>query len=257
MNLLRFFDIPVRSRDRELIDDHEPQGEDLRRMLDELGVINHRLGGIGSSLAAVDAILREESTARPGNREDADSPRAGVSILDVGCGGGEFPRAFQRRHGRRNGFGVMAGCDRSIATCRMAAARGATATAGAPFIAADGFFLPLRARSCEIAHCSLFLHHFQEDEIGRLLREMLRVARLGVLVNDLHRSRLAEAGIRLLTGAFSRSPFIRNDAPLSVRRGFLADEIVRIWEEQGLPRPVIRWRWAFRYLIWTPKPEGP
>lgn len=239
MSGLSRLDFPERSRKRELIDEREPQGDDLRRMLDELGVINRRLGGIGSSLHAIDKVVGAEQ---------------GVSIVDVGTGGGEFPDAFRRHFQSR--ARMMLGCDRSVATCARAARRFTRGVEGPGFVAADAFRLPLRNGSFDIAHCSLFLHHFTGEEIGRLLREMLRVARLGVLVNDLHRSRLAEGGIRVLTRALSRSRFIRNDAPLSVRRSFTRDDILAIWRDQGLPAPDVRWRWAFRYLVWTEKAEG-
>jgi ubiquinone/menaquinone biosynthesis C-methylase UbiE len=160
------------------------------------------------------------------------------------------------RHGVRH---RLIGLDRSLPTCREATRLtrvdsdpGSARSDGPVFASADAFRLPFADRSFDLVHAALFLHHFREPDIGRLLGEMLRVARLGVLINDLHRNLLALYGIRALTALFSRSRYIRNDAPLSVRRGFRRAELMELWQRAGLPSPSIRWRWAFRWMLWTP-----
>ena len=81
-----------------------------------------------------------------------------------------------------------------------------------------------------------------------MLREMRRVSRRGVVVNDLHRHPLAWVAIRTLTRLCSRSGLIRHDAPLSVRRGFRRAELTSLARAAGVPCEV-QWRWAFRWVL--------
>ena len=60
------------------------------------------------------------------------------------------------------------------------------------------------------------------DEAVALLREMARVARLGVVVNDLDRRRLGWIGAWLIGHLLTRNRYTRHDAPLSVRRAYRA-----------------------------------
>src|SRR6476659_5436344 len=64
------------------------------------------------------------------------------------------------------------------------------ATPGLQLHVGDGLALPYPDRSFDVVHASMVLHHLTVDEALRLIREMARVARLGVVVNDLERSRL-------------------------------------------------------------------
>jgi hypothetical protein len=76
--------------------------------------------------------------------------------------------------------------------------------------------------------------------------------RLGFFINDLHRHPLAYHSIRLLTRTFSKSYLVKNDAPLSVRRGFRRGEWQRLLHDAGITGYTCSWRWAFRWLITAP-----
>ena len=73
---------------------------------------------------------------------------------------------------------------------------------------------------------------------------MGRVARLGIVVNDLDRSRLAWLGAWLLGHLLTGNRYTRHDAPLSVRRAYRLDEAVALLRAAGLapvrtdPRPL-------------------
>ena len=64
---------------------------------------------------------------------------------------------------------------------------------------------------------------------------------------------LALIGIRLLTFIFSRSILVRNDAPVSVKRGFLKPELLNLLKDLGISDYKIKLKWAFRWLIVIPK----
>ena len=70
--------------------------------------------------------------------------------------------------------------------------------------------------------------------------------------NDLHRHVVAYNFIKYATKFFSRSYLVKNDAPLSVLRGFRKKEWQGIFERAGISDYAIQWKWAFRYLITVP-----
>ena len=55
----------------------------------------------------------------------------------------------------------------------------------------DAFQLPFVDGKFDYAMCSLFIHHFKDDEVVTVLRELSRVATRGVVVIDLHRHPVA------------------------------------------------------------------
>jgi len=220
---------------------------DMARVLTELTAVNRQLGGVSSSLATLERII-------------AQLPDP-VVIADVGAGGGDLAQALLARARRRGRAIRIVAIDASPLACHVASGRTRAGNRATPvdapdFVAGDAFRLPLADRSVDIAHSAMMFHHFDERAIVRILGEMRRVSRAGVLVNDLHRHALALHGIALLTRIFSKSRYVRNDAPLSVRRGFTRREIERTWREAGMPGTAVSWHWAFRWIAWTPGTHG-
>lgn len=71
----------------------------------------------------------------------------------------------------------------------------------------------------------------------------------GFFINDLQRHPLAYYSIKWITSLFSKSYLVKNDAPLSVARGFTKKEWIEIFRSAGISNFSIKWKWAFRYLI--------
>jgi hypothetical protein len=69
------------------------------------------------------------------------------------------------------------------------------------------------------------------------LREAARVARIGVIVNDLVRARHHWLAARLLLGVTSRNRYTRHDGPLSVQRAYTRVELRALLAGAAL-RPV-------------------
>jgi ubiquinone/menaquinone biosynthesis C-methylase UbiE len=127
---------------------------------------------------------------------------------------------------------------------------GLPTTEGLELHVGDGRSLPYPDRSFDVAHASLVTHHLSSEAAVVLLREMARVARLGVVVNDLDRSRLAFTGAWLISHLMTANRYTRHDAPLSVQRAYRATEMVVMMRDAGLT-PVRTLRAAFgqRYAI--------
>jgi len=82
-----------------------------------------------------------------------------------------------------------------------------------------------------------------------MVKWMERECKSGFFINDLHRHFLAYHSIRLLTRTFSKSRLVKNDAPISVTRGFSRADWQRILTDAGLNDYHLYWRWAFRWLL--------
>jgi hypothetical protein len=63
---------------------------------------------------------------------------------------------------------------------------------------------------------------------------MRRVARGGVIVNDLLRSWVGYLGALVVPRAMSKNPLFRHDAPLSIRRAYTRSEMATLAARAGL-----------------------
>jgi SAM-dependent methyltransferase len=190
---------------RELLDEDQGTPEEIRRSLRDLWWINQHLGGLSSWRR----LLGAWGAMPPG-------PPAGLTLLDLGSGTGEMAAALAAEL-RRRGWAVRAwALDRRLSHLG----------AGPGRLAADALRLPLADAAVDVVTCNLFLHHFHGDAAACLLREMARVARRAVLINDLERAWIPYAAIRLLSPRFSR--ITRHDGPRSVAQAYTLPELRRL-----------------------------
>jgi ubiquinone/menaquinone biosynthesis C-methylase UbiE len=209
----------------ELLDGPLDDAVALAANLRDLAWINRHLGGIALSRRALAALIGARTGA--------------LTFLDVGTGGADIPAALQTAEaglGRELQVTALDSRPEVIAAARVNAPE-LGARPGFTFVVGDGRVLPGADGSQDVVHASLVLHHLTPDEALALLREMGRVASLGVIVNDLARGRLFWLGAWLLSHTLTRSRLTRSDASLSVRRAYTRAEMERLMAEAGL-RPV-------------------
>jgi ubiquinone/menaquinone biosynthesis C-methylase UbiE len=210
------FDLP-RSDTPELLDAPGLADALVAANLADIARVNRWLGGSLLARLALAELL-------------ADRPLgSGLALLDVATGSADIPRALRAWLARRFGLVTVVATDLSPQILRLAGH-----TPGVNLAAADGMQLPFADRSFDLVACSLAVHHFAPAEAVALLRELGRVARAGVLVNDLVRSRLGYLGARLLGNALSSNPLTRHDGPLSVRRAYTRAELLELARSAGL-----------------------
>lgn len=220
----------------ELMDQPEISSAALAHALADLRAVNRWFGG---SRTALRVLL-------PELRKVTDEP---VSVLDVGTGSGDIPRdlvSASRREGRS--LRVVA-TDLHPETVAIAAAR----LRDAPAIEvrqADGLALPFADAAFDIAMCHTALHHFEDDQALRLIRELSRCARHAVVVTDLVRGRLPLAVVGLLSRSlWRRHPITRHDSVVSIRAAFTPGEAARLAYEAGLQEVRVRRHPFFRFSL--------
>ncbi len=167
---------------------------------------------------------------------------ADPSVLDLGCGGGGFLAYLSTRAGPS----ISIGLDRSSFALQCARAWHPD---GIRWISADARFLPFADRAFDVVTCSLFLHHFEPAEVATILREAARVARHGIVVGDLVRSRMAMVVTWLATRAMSRSWIVHVDAVRSVHAAFQVNELAALARKAGLVDAVVQRRFPFRLVL--------
>jgi SAM-dependent methyltransferase len=197
----------------------------LRGNLRDLARINRLLGGTRASRVALERLLGRRTVPH--------------TLLDVGTGGADIPMALladAARHGRALRITAIDSRDEVIAAAHAVDPRLAT-TDGLVLVVTDGRRLPWPDRSFDVVHASLLIHHLEPADAQAFLREAARVARIGVIVNDLVRGRHHWLGARVLLGVATRNRYTRHDGPLSVRRAYTRMELRALLASAAL-RPV-------------------
>jgi SAM-dependent methyltransferase len=237
-------DFARRSDAPELMDDLTLATEALRRNLDELEVINTRLGGYSVVTEALGRLLRHRPAPRP------------LQVVDVGSGGGDTLRHLARWARRQRLPVELVGVDANAFMVEYAAGRSA-GFEEIRFEQQDIFSPEFAARRPDVITSSLFCHHFPDEQLVQMLRQWQQQARVAVVVNDLHRHPLAYHSIRWLTRLLRGSHLVQHDAPLSVLRAFRRRDWQRLLRQAGIGQYQLRWRWAFRWQLVLPAVEHP
>lgn len=222
-----------RSRQTELLDEPNIPANLLHQNLYELDVINRWLGGHKATLYGLQQLMQDKNKV--------------YHIADFGCGGGDTLRAIAT-WAKQKGYQVkLTGFDLLPEAINYAAQHSKSYKIDW-HIADFNEYEP--QNPVDISICALFCHHLYDKNLDKLLQKMTEIAQIGVVINDLQRHAVAYYGIKLLTQLFSRSPLVKNDAPLSVLKGFSKKELTHILQK-ALPKNLfqIKWIWAFRWLV--------
>ena len=239
----------IRTNLDELMDDFTIQDERLTDALEQLRPINQLLGGYATTMEVIAPFLRSQARSHPNQT---------TRILDLGTGIGDFPEYIVRWAATQSpaiNVEVVA-IDANPVTVDYA--RSALQKRLPPDLlskikveVADALALPYTDDQFDLAIAAMFLHHFAHDNAVQIVRSMQRVSKHGILINDLHRHPFAYYGIYALTRLLPAAPMVRNDAPLSVLRGFKFPELKSIAKSAGLINFSLKWRYAFRWVLNT------
>jgi 2-polyprenyl-3-methyl-5-hydroxy-6-metoxy-1,4-benzoquinol methylase len=227
-------DFSIRSAEAEIMDDLNCSGQVLDRTLHELELINKWLGGNRITIKSLEQLL-------PKNDRE-------ITIVDLGCGGGDMLRMIDSWGKNKKLNLKLIGIDANPNIVAFAK-RNLIAYPHIQFKTLNIFSEEFQKQQYDIVIGTLFYHHFSSDQLVHFFKKLKHQVAIGFIINDIHRHWLAYYSIKLLTRAFSKSPMVKYDAPLSVLRSFKKRELRKMLDAIAIESFTIRWKWAFRWQV--------
>ncbi|MCD0472464.1 methyltransferase domain-containing protein [Flavobacterium sp. JAS] len=223
-----------RTLDPEIMDDFSLEGKELQGALDQIANINQLLGGNKLTLHGIKTLLKKSNTHKT------------IVIADTGCGNGDMLRMLAK-YGQRNNLNFkLIGIDANTFTINYAK-KLSTEYPNIEYVCVDIFSDEFTAIKYDIVLCTLTLHHFTNEEILNLITIFNNNAQVGIIINDLHRSKLAYRLFKMISIVFNLNKMSREDGLVSILRGFKKKELESFSNKVNLKNYTINWKWAFRY----------
>ncbi len=222
-----------RSTELELLDGENIPTQALYQNLKELAFINTYLGGFQITIQGIASFITDKNKL--------------YHLVDIGCGGGDNMLAIAR-WAKKNKYQVkLTGVDLKEDAIAYAK-ENCKAFPNIEFLITDYKKAQFNTQ-VDLIVSSLFCHHLTHSQVLECLGWMQKTAKMGFIINDLQRNKIAYYSIKFLTALFSKSYLVKNDAAVSVSRGFKKNEFQKLMQEAGLTQTTIEWKWAFRYLV--------
>jgi len=224
--------LKTRSYQKELLDQEDIPFADIAQTMRELNTINTWLGGHAITIKGFKELLKDKKE---------------ITVCEIGCGGGDNLVAIVKYCQQMNIKIHCIGIDYNQ-ECIAFAKENNYLKENTEFIYSDYSKVHFE-NNPDIIFSSLFCHHFTDEELIFQLKWMQENSSTGFFINDLQRHWLAWYSIRSLTQLFSKSYLVKNDASLSVERGFIKKDWHVLFSKAKIFNFRINWQWAFRYLI--------
>jgi SAM-dependent methyltransferase len=224
-----------RSHELEHLDKGDYTPAEYEGCLAELRRVNRFLG---------DARALRRSLLAEVEREGLKS----FSVLDVGAGSGELLRTIASWARENDREALLVGLELNARSARAIREESA-AFASIRALRGDALRLPFADDRFDYAICSLFTHHFADEQVVRILNELGRVARRKVFVIDLHRHPLAYFLYTTVGRLFLHNRLIREDGALSILRGFRPRELNELCSRSSLAGCGVERRFPFRLVL--------
>lgn len=223
-----------RTEEIELMDDFSLQSEELIGALDQIAAINQLLGGNKLTLHGIKKLLQNIDTKKT------------ITIADIGCGNGDMLRMLAKYGKKQNLNFKLIGIDANAFTIDYAR-KLSKDFLNIEYLTMDIFNEDFKRLQYDIVLCTLTLHHFTTNQIAELMDILNKNASIGIVVNDLHRSKLAYRLFELISIVFNLNKMSRNDGLISIQKGFKKNELEHFSKILNLKKYSINWKWAFRY----------
>jgi 2-polyprenyl-3-methyl-5-hydroxy-6-metoxy-1,4-benzoquinol methylase len=218
-----------RSTREEILDQPGISQTLLKKNFAEMDFINRWLGGTALTLKGLNSLLKDKEKH--------------YSILDIGCGSGKMLVELSKWLKRKGIKASLTGIDINSEAIKIAQKKKHSEINfqyGSYTNVNDSF---------DVIISSLFCHHLSDKEFTNFLQFSKEKSKLGFIINDLNRHPIPYYIIWFLSRAFNGTKLLRNDAPLSVLRGFKRVELLKNLQQAGIKNVSIQRNWAFRYLI--------
>jgi hypothetical protein len=220
----------TRSSEPEIMDDMQLEGKELTDALDKIAWINKILGGNRVTINGIEKLLQNKNLKE-------------IHIVDLGCGNGDMLRTIKTWATKRSINVRLTGIDGNQATINHAVKLSDNTIR---YNCAD-FLQVVPVEPIDIVICTLTLHHFEDELLLEVLRKYYEKASIGLVINDLHRSREAYYLFTALAIVFRLNHMSRSDGLVSILRGFKKSDFERYAKQLNFTKFSIRWKWAYRY----------
>jgi 2-polyprenyl-3-methyl-5-hydroxy-6-metoxy-1,4-benzoquinol methylase len=223
-----------RTQETEIMDDFFLHGEELREALDQIARINQLLGGNKVILQGIKELLKQSHATKT------------ITIADIGCGNGDMLRMLAK-FGQKNKLTFqLTGIDANAFTINYAK-KLSQEYPNIEYKCVDIFSEDFKSMKYDIILCTLTLHHFTDEQILKIISIFNNNAKIGIIINDLHRSKTAYRLFEMICFVFNLNSMSREDGLVSILRGFRKKELVAFSQKLNFKNYTINWKWAFRY----------
>ncbi|WP_242661165.1 methyltransferase domain-containing protein [Flavobacterium johnsoniae] len=223
-----------RTQETEIMDDFSLKGEELRAALDQIARINQLLGGNNLTLHGIKRLLKQTDTSKT------------ITVADIGCGNGDMLRMLAKFGKKSNLKLKLIGVDANDFTINYAR-KLSNEYSNIEYKCVDIFSEDFKTLKYDIVLCTLTLHHFSNEEILNIITTFNKNAETGIIINDLHRSKIAYRLFELICFLFNLKKMSREDGLVSILRGFKKNELEEFSKKLNIKNYTINWKWAFRY----------
>lgn len=233
-------DFNRRSSEVEIMDTFSGTTDELETILKDINRVNKLLGGYKITL---DAVFEMIST---GLKES-------YTILDMGCAEGTMLRKLADEGRKRNIKLHLIGVDLNGQGLELAELY-STDYPEITYQKADILTTDFSQLNIDVVITTLTLHHFTDEGVVQFVNRFVKLASIGVVINDLERSPIAYYLFKAFSFFFIKTEIAKKDGLLSVRRAFKMNELQDFAKQVKNASHQIQWKWAFRY-IWVLKKE--
>ncbi len=231
-----------RSDKRELLDDLSLSSDELRKNLAEFEKFNNWFGSKRLLTKSLNKIKNKFSNKFHQNP---------ITLCDLCCGGGDLLRAIEKWSSYHGIKMTLIGIDANPSIIDYAI-KNSTKYPLIQYKVHNVFSPELEQMKFDIVSINSACHHFNNEDLIKLLQLFSKQTRLAIVINDLHRYWLSYYAIKLISKIFKFSELAKHDAPLSVMRAFTKNDLIEILEEANIKQFEIHWAWPFRWsvIIW-------
>lgn len=226
-----------RSTAAELMDDPSLPEADLKLALKDIALVNRFLGGNAITIKALEHMI-----ARSPDKKE-------WKVVDVGCGDGELLRQITHYFKDKPYTIDFLGVDINIKSINRARQK-SVGIKQLAFSTQNILTINESTFDCDVILCTLTMHHFSDEQLIAFMKKFQKLASIGIIVNDLQRSKVAYRLFQLFSGIFMKSKIAKYDGRISIARSFRKEELETYSKQLALRDYSINWKWAFRY-VWV------
>ncbi|MFD0797601.1 methyltransferase domain-containing protein [Maribacter chungangensis] len=225
-----------RSEQKELMDDFTGPVGELATVLQDITRVNRILGGNKITVDAVFKLIGEFQ-------------KESYTILDMGCADGNMLRNIALEARKRTIDVKLIGVELS-SDAVMLARKASEDFPEISYHIKDILTADFSDFNCDIVTTTLTMHHFNNEGILQFLHQFERLSTIGIVINDLERSKLAYWLFKAFSRLFIRTKTARIDGLISITRSFSRSELEAFAKKLPKLDHRISWKWAFRY-VWV------